>query len=146
MTVAMATTLIVIGACTSAGNEASPASNLTPSTAQNEIDDAKDLIFNNALKDGIKYSFTIDPGYGWVKVLVKNDTSSEMTVRVTQGSLTGAEKMLFTVPANSQEYLTGTAAWSTGEFHVAVSSKISLPLSGLLSVKSATTEKALIKL
>jgi hypothetical protein len=151
-TTAMTATLLLGGSSVFADVEVSNGPSLTPSiTVQNEDEttpifkpfDTRNPIFNTQLRDGVKPSFKIDPGYGWVKVWVQNDTNSEMTVRVTQGSLTGAEKMLFKVPANSQLGTLGTAGWSTGDFYVAISTKDSSPLKGLLAVKLATTKDEL---
>lgn len=139
----MAVTLLVGGSSAFANENASPAPSLSPSLiTSTEITpyDTSNVIYNAQLKDGVKPKFTIPKGYGWVKVWVQNTTNEEMTVRVTQGSLTGTEKMNFKVAANSQGYLNGTAAWSTGDFYVAISTKNSVALSGLLSVKLATTE------
>ncbi|OXM17368.1 hypothetical protein [Paenibacillus herberti] len=143
-TATMAVTLLVSGSSAFANENASPASPapspslVTPTKIG--IFDTSNVIFNAALKDGLKSSFDIPKGYGWVKVWVKNTTNAEMTVRVTQGSLTGKEKMNFKVPANSQVSVDGTAAWSTGDFHVAISTENSEALTGLLSVKLATTQ------
>lgn len=143
--VTMAVTLLVGGSSAFANENASPASSLSPSSiTSTEIEitpyDTSNVIYNAQLKDGVKPKFTIPSGYGWVKVWVQNDTNEEMTVRVTQGSLTGTEKLSFKVPANDQNYATGIAAWSTGDFYVAISTKNSVALSGLLSVKLATTK------
>lgn len=150
---AMIATLLVIGASAFTDNVVSPATNLTPSftsQSENEItppestpEDTKNPIYNNPLKDGVEQSFIIDAGYGWVKVRVQNDTNEEMIVRVTQGSFTGSEKMLFIVPAHGQLAIPGDKAWSTGTFYVSTSTRNSVPLSGLLSVKLATTSAGL---
>ncbi|MDR9855693.1 hypothetical protein RJP21_18935 [Paenibacillus sp. VCA1] len=152
-TAAMTATLLVIGVSAFADNVVSHVPSLTPSvTAQNKSEitppaitpyDTKNPIYNTQLRDGVKPAFLIDTGYGWVKVWVKNDTNEEMIVRVTKESLTGQEKMMFTVPAHGQLAVPGNKAWSTGTFYVAITTRNSVPLSGLLSVKLATASAGL---
>lgn len=66
-----------------------------------------------------------------------------MTVRVTQGSFTGTQKMLFKVAPGTQRYVTADKSWSTGIFYVAISTENSIALTGELSVKLATNRKYL---
>ncbi|WP_281885215.1 hypothetical protein [Paenibacillus sp. YYML68] len=102
------------------------------------------IIVNDSIS-GRKYehSFSIPEHYGWVKVWVHNTSSEEITVNVTQGTLTGNSKLLFKVAAGQTGTGYASSPWSTGTHWVSITGKNSGDLSGSLSVKLATTQAEL---
>lgn len=106
---------------------------------------AVDKEINNLPISGptFKTNFNIQQHYGWVKVWIQNTSSETLTVRVTQATLTGTQKMYFTVAPGATWTEKGTKAWATGTHWVSISTKNGGNMSGLLAVKLANTEGVL---
>lgn len=101
---------------------------------------ATDPKIMNEVLSNTKYqnSFNITPGFGYVKVSIKNTGSNPITFTVNQGSPSGTEKMYYTVPADGQphSYYTQGSAWSTGFFYITISSGQNM--SGTVGVRIGT--------
>lgn len=110
---------------------------ITPYAVQNPI---SNLTLSGKTFDK---SFDIPAHYGWVKIWVNNTSSETLRVRVTQGTLTGTQKMSFEVAPGQSVTQFGTQPWSTGDHWVAISTKDGGNMSGQLSVKLATTKEEL---
>jgi hypothetical protein len=107
---------------------------ITPLTVDNEI-------VNSPISgSSFTKSFNIQPDFGWVKVWVQNTSSEILTVRVTQSTISGTEKMTFTVAPGETKTGYGKQAWATGTHWVSISTKNGGNMSGLLSVKLANTK------
>lgn len=83
-------------------------------------------------------NFTINPGWGYVKVTIKNTGPNPITFTVNQSSQTGPQKMFYTVPADKipHSYYTQGAPWSTGMFFITISS--GQKMSGTVGVRLGT--------
>lgn len=90
-----------------------------------------------------KNNFYIEPHYGWAKIWIHNTSSDTVTVRVSQNTLTGKEKMLFTLAPGEQLAKKGIKPWSTGTHWISIAPKTGKPVSGLLTVKLAKTKDQL---
>lgn len=110
---------------------------ITPMAVDNEI--------VNSQISGSSYTknFNIQANYGWVKVWVQNTSKETLTVRVTQSTLSGTQKMSFSVAPGATWTEYGTKPWATGTHWVSISTKNGGNMSGLLSVKLANTKEEL---
>ncbi|UMY53143.1 hypothetical protein MLD56_16340 [Paenibacillus peoriae] len=83
--------------------------------------------------------FDIKPGYGYVRLYLRNTGDTTISFTVNQGSASGAEKYSGTVkPGRTfDEQLNSSKAWSAGKFYVSLSSG-SGPMSGKLGVRTST--------
>ncbi|WP_063568369.1 hypothetical protein [Paenibacillus sp. O199] len=88
-------------------------------------------------------NFNIQANYGWVKVWVQNTSKETLTVRVTQSTLSGTQKMSFSVAPGATWPEYGTKPWATGTHWVSISTKNGGNMSGLLSVKLANSKEEL---
>ncbi|WP_340014341.1 hypothetical protein [Paenibacillus sp. FSL K6-1318] len=110
---------------------------ITPMAVDNEI--------VNSQISGSSYTknFNIQANFGWVKVWVQNTSKETLTVRVTQSTLSGTQKMSFSVAPGASWTEYGTKPWATGTHWVSISTKNGGNMSGLLSVKLANTKEEL---
>ncbi|WP_258957487.1 hypothetical protein [Paenibacillus polymyxa] len=83
--------------------------------------------------------FDIKPGYGYVRLYLRNTGNTTISLTVNQGSASGAEKYSGTVKPGKtfDELLNSSKAWSAGKFYVSLSSG-SGPMSGKLGVRTST--------
>ncbi|PNQ85363.1 hypothetical protein C1T20_13100 [Paenibacillus polymyxa] len=83
--------------------------------------------------------FDIKPGYGYVRLYLRNTGNTTISFTVNQGSASGAEKYSGTVKPGKtfDELLNSSKAWSAGKFYVSLSSG-SGPMSGKLGVRTST--------
>ncbi|MBB6020599.1 hypothetical protein HNR77_001660 [Paenibacillus sp. JGP012] len=146
MTATLATVTILSVSPLLALNEAQAARSTNPNldiVTPYAIDNENSIA--NAPISGTSFNkkFNIKANYGWVKVWVENTSTETLTVRVTQSTLTGTEKMLFTVAPGKFETRYAEKPWATGDHYVSISTKNGGTMSGLLSVKMATTKDEL---
>ncbi|WP_277376204.1 hypothetical protein [Paenibacillus polymyxa] len=106
---------------------------ITPQATDGQIVDRPVAGFNDSA------DFDIKPGYGYVRMYLRNTGDTTITFTVNQGSVSGAEKYSGTVKPGKtfDEILNSNKAWSAGKFYVSLSSG-SGSMSGKLGVRTST--------
>ncbi|MDQ8737883.1 hypothetical protein [Paenibacillus sp. LHD-38] len=105
------------------------------------IADNNEIIYFPISGSSFNKDFNIPAHFGWVKVRVHNTSSETLRVRVTQGTITGTEKMFFEVAPGAQKAVNGTQPWETDTHWVALSTKNGGIMSGFLSVELENTKE-----
>ncbi|WP_041749350.1 hypothetical protein [Brevibacillus brevis] len=103
--------------------------------------EVKKLVNNKKVK-GTQGSATFDipSGYGWVKVYVKNEGTTDITVSVTDPS--GSQLMYDTIKPGGAFDEISSSAWGTGKHTVGVSTSGD-DMAGYIAVKVAQHENEL---
>jgi hypothetical protein len=106
---------------------------ITPQATDGQIVDRPVAGFNDSA------DFDIKPGYGYVRLYLRNTGDTTITFTVNQGSVSGAEKYSGTIKPGKtfDDILNKSNAWSTGKFYVSLSSG-SGSMSGKLGVRTST--------
>ncbi|OXM14551.1 hypothetical protein [Paenibacillus herberti] len=142
------TAALTVASASPANNAMVPSENTTSSQG-NEITPRGVMAVDNEIVNapiaGSSYTknFNIQANFGWVKVWVQNKSTETLTVRVTQSTLSGTQKMVYTVAPGSSWTEYGTKPWATGTHWISISTKNGGNMSGLLSVKLANTKEEL---
>ena len=105
------------------------------------IESNNDIVDRPISGSSFTKDFIIQPTFGWVKVLIQNTSTETLTVRVTQSTLVGTQKMLFSVAPGDTYTEYGEKPWATGIHWVSVSTKNGRNMSGFMSVIMENTKE-----
>ncbi|WP_256703295.1 hypothetical protein [Paenibacillus peoriae] len=106
---------------------------ITPQATDGQIVDRPVAGFNNSA------DFDIKPGYGYVRLYLRNTGNTTISFTVNQGSVSGAEKYSASVKPGKtfDEILNSSKPWSAGKFYVSLSSGAG-SMSGKLGVRTSS--------